>query len=67
MAVVGSNGVGWKVSSFTKSDCGDWDCWAAEEDLRPVMESQLLIVSNAGEECIEGGRGVHCHLEDVKV
>lgn len=52
MAVVGSKGVGWKVSSFTKSDCGDWDGWAVEADLRPVMESQLR-------NCQYGWRRVH--------
>ena len=44
MAVLGSKGVGWKVSSFTKS--AFWgDCVAVSLDLRPVKESQLVTVS----------------------
>lgn len=40
MAVLGSKGVGWKVSSFTKSEFwGEAD--AVSLDLRPVRESQL--------------------------
>lgn len=48
MAVLGSNGAGWKVSSFTKSlFCGD--CGTASLDLRPVNVSQLEInVSKSG-------------------
>lgn len=44
MAVLGSKGAGWKVSSFTKSlFCGV--CGAASLDLRPVNESQLESLS----------------------
>jgi hypothetical protein len=44
MAVLGSKGVGWKVSSFTKSlFCGG--CGAASLDLRPVNVSQLAWAS----------------------
>jgi hypothetical protein len=40
MAVLGSNGVAWKVSSSTKSL--DWgDCVGCAAGLRPVIESQL--------------------------
>lgn len=62
MAVLGSNGVAWKVSSFTKSDdCGD--CVGCAAGLRPVIESQLrealAIVYTAGE---VAGVDVHSHL-----
>ena len=44
MAVLGSKGVGWKVSSLAKSVF--WgDCGAASADLRPVKESQLSWAS----------------------
>lgn len=42
MAVAGSKGVGWKVSSLTKSLCCG-DCVGAGVDLRPVMLSQLVL------------------------
>lgn len=44
MAVLGSKGVGVKVSCGANSDdCGDCDeVWVEVEDLRPVNESQLL-------------------------
>jgi hypothetical protein len=62
MAVLGSNGVAWKVSSFTKSDdCGD--CAGCAAGLRPVIESQLChvlaIVYTARE---IAGVDVHGHL-----
>ena len=42
MAVLGSKGVGWKVSSFTKSAFwGEAGAGAVSLDLRPVRESQL--------------------------
>lgn len=44
MAVLGSKGVGWKVSSFTKSAFwGEAGAGAVSLDLRPVMESQLAL------------------------
>lgn len=44
MAVLGSKGVGWKLSSFTKSAFwGEAGAGAVSLDLRPVMESQLAL------------------------
>lgn len=43
MAVDGSKGVGWKVSSLTKSLFGGGDCAGGGVDLRPVMLSQLEV------------------------
>lgn len=67
MAVLGSNGVGWKVSSFTKSLFGG-GCGAASLALRPVNVSQLVWVS-AGLELKfhweSQRKHIHSHIEDV--
>jgi hypothetical protein len=41
MAVLGSKGVGWKVSCGANSVVGGGDCAGGGVDLRPVMLSQL--------------------------
>lgn len=62
MAVLGSKGVAWKVSSFTKSgDCGD--CAGCAAGLRPVIESQLREVLAIGYTAgAVAGVDVHGHL-----
>lgn len=69
IAVVGSNGAGWKVSSLTKSEdcCCGWV--VVEADLRPVIESQLCnqlaMRFICGARIVRGV--VHGHLEDFGV
>ena len=64
MAVVGSKGAGWKVSSFTKSEDPALGSGCVA-DFRPVKESQLGLKSV---ECSTRRRdvlvNVHCHVED---
>lgn len=56
MAEFGSKGVGWKVSSFAKSDVGGAGVGCGV-DFRPVRESQIVIVETVPsslDEAVEG-------------